>query len=244
MNCVSLLSCIFTGLFVVPCVQSYLSTQARSSADVPQSIFDGAVREHRDHTDELVARNGNENAYKLHEELGRSMTENVTVVRENAKIETTLTKIDELAERFQRAPLADSGQWTNQNLSFTRALGDMLILAKVIALGAFQRDECRGAHYKPAFQIAGLDSDFGEDLTTQARQWCKKYQARNDRWLKTTVATHTPDGPRLEYEEVDVSLIPPRPRTYGLKGADEIMRIWSSEFVGRSKSVDPAGVGV
>ena len=80
----SLLSCIFTGLFVVPCVQSYLSTQARSSADVPQSIFDGAVREHRDHMDELVARNGNENAYKLHEELGRSMTENVTVVRENA----------------------------------------------------------------------------------------------------------------------------------------------------------------
>ena len=240
----SLLSCIFTGLFVAPCVQSYLLTLAQSSADVSQSVFDRAVREHRDHMDELVARNGNENAYKLHDELGRSMTENVTVVRENAKIEMTLAKIDELAERFQRAPLADSGQWTNQNLSFTRALGDMLILAKVVALGALQRDECRGAHYKPAFQIAGLDSDSGEDMAAQARAWCKKYQARNDRWLKSTVATHTPDGPRLEYEEVDVSLIPPRPRTYGLKGADEIMRIWNGEFAGRASAPDTAGVGV
>jgi succinate dehydrogenase / fumarate reductase flavoprotein subunit len=238
----SLLSCIFAGLFVAPCVQSHLSTLAQSAADVPQSVFDRAVREHRDHMDELVARSGNENAYKLHDELGRSMTENVTVVRENAKIATTLAKIDELSERYQRAPLADKGQWTNQNLSFTRALGDMLVLARVIALGALQRDECRGAHYKPAFQIAGLESGPGEDLTTQARQWCQKFQAKNDRWLKSTVATHTPDGPRLEYEDVDVSLIPPRPRTYGLKGADEIMRIWNSEFTGRQTFAGTAGM--
>jgi succinate dehydrogenase / fumarate reductase flavoprotein subunit len=94
----------------------------------------------------------------------------------------------------------------------------MLVLARVIALGALQRDECRGAHYKPAFQIAGLESGPGEDLTTQARQWCQKFQAKNDRWLKSTVATHTPDGPRLEYEDVDVSLIPPRQTFAGTAG--------------------------
>jgi succinate dehydrogenase flavoprotein subunit len=33
-------------------------------------------------------------------------------------------------------------------------------------------------------------------------------------FLKTTIAEHTPDGPRISYETVDVSLIKPRPRKY------------------------------
>jgi succinate dehydrogenase / fumarate reductase flavoprotein subunit len=151
------------------------------------------------------------------------------VVRYNDRIKETLAKIDELADRYQRAPLADKGSWTNQNLSFTRALGDMIVLAKVIALGAMQRDECRGAHYKPDFDIAGLDPAAG-DLTGQARKWCEQFKARNDKWLKSTIAEHTIDGPRLTYEAVDTSLIPSRPRTYGLKGAEEIERIWKTEF--------------
>ncbi len=37
--------------------------------------------------------------------------------------------------------------------------------------------------------------------------------------LKTTVAKLSPDGdPQLSYEDVDTSLIPPRPRLYGLVG--------------------------
>lgn len=228
----SLLSCIFAGLIAGPSIEAYLESIKKSSAaDMPASLFDGAVRRHRDRYDALVARTGNENAYRLHEELGRTMTENVTVVRYNNKIKQTLAKIDDLTERFQKAPLADKGAWTNQNLSFTRALGDMLILAKVIALGAMQRDECRGAHYKPDFDIAGLDPAAG-NLTEQARKWCQSFKVRNDRWLKSTIAVHSADGPRLSYEEVDTSLISPRPRTYGLKGAEEIERLWKTEFSG------------
>jgi succinate dehydrogenase / fumarate reductase flavoprotein subunit len=233
----SLLSCIFSGLITAPAIQSYLRSLKKSADDQPASLFDLAVRRHKDRFDALVARTGDENAYLLHEELGRTMTENVTVVRYNDRIGQTLSKIDELMKRFERAPLADKGQWTNQNLSFTRALGDMLILAKVIALGAQQRDECRGAHYKPDFEIAGLDPAAG-DLTAQARKWCGQFKKRNDRWLKSTISTHTPSGPKITYDDVDTTLIHPRPRTYGLKGADEIERIWKTEFSGaKSKPV-------
>lgn len=224
----SLLSCIFSGLIVGPTIESYLKGIKTPAADAPAAVFDAAVRTHKDRFDELVARSGDENAYKLHDELGRTMTANVTVVRYNKKIEETLAKIDEIAERYRRAPLADQGTWTNQNLSFTRALGDMLVLARAIALGALKRDECRGAHYKPDFELPGLDPDAG-DLTGQARQWCAKFRERNERWLKTTIAQHSPDGPKLSYEAVDTSLIPPRPRTYGLKGAEEIERVWKTE---------------
>lgn len=236
----SLLSCIFAGLITAPSITSYFKSVKSAAADQPASLFDAAVRKHKDRFDALVARTGNENAYKLHEELGRTMTQNVTVVRHNNKIKETLARIDELSARYQKAPLADTGKWTNQNLSFTRALGDMLILAKVIAQGALQRDECRGAHYKPDFEIAGLDPDAG-NLADQARKWCEIFKTRNDKWLKTTVAEHGKDGPKLSYEAVDTSLVHPRPRTYGLKGAEEIERIWKTEFSGKPAK-EPAAV--
>jgi len=241
----SLLSCIFSGLIVGPAIQSYFKSLKQSAADLPANIFEAAVRRHKDHFDVLAARTGDENAYRLHEELGRVMTAHVTVVRYNDKIREALARIDELAERYQRAPLADRGMWTNQNLSFVRALGDMLVLARVIAQGALLRDECRGAHYKPEFEIAGLDPAAG-DLTNQARAWCEQFKKRNDQWLRTTIAVHTPDGPKFSYEEVDTSLIPPRPRTYGLRGAEEIERVWKTEFIGAAaaRPRQPALAGV
>jgi succinate dehydrogenase / fumarate reductase flavoprotein subunit len=67
----------------------------------------------------------------------------------------------------------------------------MLELARVITLGALQRDESRGAHYKPEFPD------------------------RNDaQWLKTTLATWTSDGPRFTYAPVDTSLLTPEARKY------------------------------
>lgn len=40
--------------------------------------------------------------------------------------------------------------------------------------------------------------------------------AMDEAWLKTTLAAYDPalDGPRLSYEEVDLSLIEPRKRDY------------------------------
>jgi hypothetical protein len=64
-------------------------------------------------------------------------------------------------------------------------------LARVITLGALNRNESRGAHYKP---------DFPE---------------RNDEeWLKTTIAEYSDEAPIFSYEHVDVSLVEPRKRDY------------------------------
>jgi succinate dehydrogenase / fumarate reductase flavoprotein subunit len=87
--------------------------------------------------------------------------------------------------------LSDRTLWSNQTLNFARELENMLILARVITLGALQRNESRGAHYKP---------DFPE---------------RDDaNWLKTTRAKFCNGEVRLDYEPVDISQIPPRPRRY------------------------------
>lgn len=240
----SLLSCIFTGLIVGPTVDNYIANLTDGSAEgVPVSLFDGQVKRHEQEVDELANRTGGENPYIIHQELGEICTRACTVVRKNSELEAALTKIDELDERYQRIEIVDRGHWSNQNLVYARNVGDMLTLARVIAQGALQRDECRGAHYKPEFDIPAPDADEPVELRRQVTDWCKAFQKKNEQWLKTTIAEHTPEGPKFSYEPVDVSLIPPRPRTYGLKGAEVIDQVWPEEFVrGKEESAVSAGL--
>ncbi|MCH7704313.1 MAG: FAD-binding protein, partial [Planctomycetes bacterium] len=223
----SLLSCVFSGLIVAPTIENWLgSLPAGGATDQRESLFSGAVDEHKRQMDVLIKSTGTENPYTLHQELGDWMTRNVTVVRNNKDLRATVDKIGEFEERFAKVGLSDHSTWTNQNFSFARALGDMILLARVIAEGALQRDECRGAHYKPEFQIPAPDADEPSALRRQAESWCKAFAEKNKKWLKSTIARYTKDGPEFTYEPVDTSLIPPRPRTYGLKGAEIISEVW------------------
>ncbi len=227
----SLLSCIFAGLIMGPAIRAYLENLPAGSVDrVGGGLFAQEVARHQGEMKALLGRSGTENAYLLHRELGELMTRNVTVIRSNTALKQTLQELARLRERYERAPVADGGSWTNQSFSFTRALGDMLVLARVIAQCALLRDECRGAHYKPEFALPAPRADNPAELREEAEQWCRAYKAQNDRWLKTTLARHGPDGPQVSYEPVDTSLIPPRPRTYGLKGAEVIEEVWRETY--------------
>ncbi|TWT45501.1 Fumarate reductase flavoprotein subunit [Phycisphaerae bacterium RAS1] len=243
----SLLSCIFAGLICGPALRSHLKNLPAGGVDkLPASFFEQQVGRHRQSLDALLSRQGTENPYRIHRELGELMTRNVTVVRHNAELQSTLDEVAKLHDRWQRSALSDRSNWTNQNLSFTRALGDMLLLARVIVLGALRRDECRGAHYKPQFEIAAPTASEPTELKRQAQEWCARYHQQNESWLKTTLARHTPDGPVLSYEPVECNLIPPRPRTYGVKGAEIIERIWNESYSGRRGSAakrEAAAVG-
>src|SRR5688500_11132235 len=148
----SLLSCIFDGLFGGPCVKNYATDGARVAADeVPQSAFDAAVKQETDRQNWLVKNDGTENPYLLWQEMGKWMTDNCTVVRHNEKLEETLNRLHDWKARYKKVKLSDTRMWTNQNLSFTRALKDMITYAEAILRGALLRNESRGAHYKPAF---------------------------------------------------------------------------------------------
>ncbi len=225
----SLLSCIFTGLFVAPGVQTMLDALPDgTTAELPSSLFEAASKQHQDAHDRLLKRpGGGENPYVLHQELGQTMTSAATVIRHNDHLEAALAKVHELAERAERCSLSDTGNWTNQNVIFTKNLHDMFPLAKTILRGALARDECRGAHYKPEFAMPGIEAADPAERRRQAEAWCDRFDKNNRKWLKTTVATLDAEGePQLDYEDVDTSLIPPRPRLYGLVGAELIEEVW------------------
>lgn len=223
----SLLSCIFSGLFVAPCIQNYIRNQKLSAADVSINVFQQAVaRAEKRHAD-LLAASGGENPYLIHQELGDIMTRAATVVRRNDQLDEAYAKVDELQSRALACSLSDLGSWTNQNVIFTKALQDMFPIAKSILKGARMRDECRGAHFKPEFAMPSLsENDDPKARRREAEQWCDRFEENNQEYLKSSIATLDGNDPRITYEDVDTSLIPPRPRLYGLAGAEVIEEVW------------------
>lgn len=234
----SLLSCIFSGLFIGPSITNYAANQKGGHAEVPSSVVDSAVAAQRRRHDQLLkGSGGDENPYLIHQELGDVMTRSATVVRRNDQLREAIAHVDDLHQRAMRVSLSDGGNWTNQNVIFAKALQDMIPVAKTLLHGALQRDECRGAHYKPDFEKPSLTAEEPAERRRQAEQWCDEFEANNRRFLKSTIAVW--DGntnqPQISYEDVDTSLIPPRPRLYGLVGADVIEEVWKERAAARAE---------
>ena len=221
----SLLSCIFSGLFVAP---SIVSATGSKPAPAESRLFEAALRRQEQRHESLLSkRGGDENPYALHQDLGSLMTRVATVVRRNEQLVAAYGEVCDLEARWRRCSLSDSGNWTNQNVVFTKSLGDMFPIAKLILKGALLRDECRGAHFKPAFSMPGIAATDPVEQRREAEEWCDRFEENTRKWLKSTVARHGADGhPQISYEDIDTSLIPPRPRLYGLVGGDVIEEVW------------------
>ena len=193
----ALLSCIFDGIFCGPGVVNYLAERAEAGdtvETVSDTVVDSAVNAEKQKMQRLLTSGGGENPYAIHEEMGEWMTDYCTVVRTDADMQKLLDRLQTWKQRYENVTLSDTGMWTNQNLSFARALGDMIRYAEVIVVGSIARTESRGSHYRP------------------------DYPDRDDRrFLQTTIATYDArhDRPDIRYEFIPTPMVAPRPRTYG-----------------------------
>jgi succinate dehydrogenase / fumarate reductase flavoprotein subunit len=189
----SLMSCIYGGFVAGPNTVKHAHNVIKSGKHPAEHVFDSERKRQEEINARLIKNEGAENPFLLWRELGEIMTKNCTVIRYNKNLQATDAKLVELLERYRHVNLSDRSVWANTSFAFARQLYNMLQLARVIVQGAAMRDESRGAHYKP---------DFPE---------------RDDaNWLKTTKAFFAADAdePRFEFEQVDTSLIKPRPRRY------------------------------
>jgi succinate dehydrogenase / fumarate reductase flavoprotein subunit len=184
----SLLSCIYGGFVAGPTALEYAKALPAASGDGGHSAE--KLRQEGLNS-QLLNSTGTENPFKLWRELGDTMTRHATIIRYNAGLAEADAKIVELQSRYKNINLSDKSQWANTSFAFARQLWNMLELSRVVVQGAAARDESRGAHYKP---------DFPE---------------RNDeKFLKTTKVSFVDNAPKIEWEDVDIQYIKPRPRTY------------------------------
>ncbi|MEZ5428386.1 MAG: succinate dehydrogenase flavoprotein subunit [Pyrinomonadaceae bacterium] len=189
----SLVSCVYGGFVAAPAAIEYSKNVERGETRT-NGLYSSELKRQEEINEGLIKQSGSENQYQIHEEMGKVMTENVTVVRYNERLKATDDKLLELMERYQKISIHDSNLWATQAVPHARQLKNMLELARVITLGALNRNESRGAHYKPEFP-----------------------ERNDEEWLKTTIAEYTSEEPVLSYEAVDISLIEPRKRDYSSK---------------------------
>jgi succinate dehydrogenase / fumarate reductase flavoprotein subunit len=185
----SLLSCIFSGQLVAPAVAAY--SKAAKPLESGNTVFEAERKRWEDRLDRIGKMQGKENPYALHRELGFLMVNNVSIVRDNAKLKDTLVKIADLKQRWNDVACVDESGWYNHPKLFINQLWNMLVQAEAITVGALERDESRGAHYKPAFPTRD-----------------------DDKFMKTTLAHWTPQGVKLSYQDVNTSLYKPVARKY------------------------------
>ncbi|MEC7641363.1 MAG: succinate dehydrogenase flavoprotein subunit [Nitrospinota bacterium] len=227
----SLLSCIYSGLLVGPAINKYIKNLNQAPESLPSTPFQQEETKWNSRFAEIKKMKGKENPYTLHQELGALLLEGVLIVRENEKLRETLSRIEEIETRFKGVQCLDTTDWANPTASFINQLESMIQLSKIITQGALLRDEFRGAHYKPKFDlnqpkdfdphefIDYLENSQYEDVKEEAfppghLPYMKRFQSNNEKWLKTTIAQFNNNKLEISYEEVDTSLITPRPRKY------------------------------
>ncbi len=124
--------------------------------------------------------------------MGNLMSEKVGVYRNSKNLESAVSELADLQEQFKTVRIQDKTKAFNTELVAALELKNMLDLAEVVAVGALERKESRGAHTR-------------ED-----------HPERDDEnWLAHTMATLGDDGrPKLDFSPVTITEFEPKARTY------------------------------
>jgi succinate dehydrogenase / fumarate reductase flavoprotein subunit len=166
------------------------ATEYAKEASNP-SFPETALRQEEKRIDTLLNRKEGSKAQAIKEALGNTMFEKVGIFRQKRDLETAMKNIAALKRQFENITLMDSNRKFNTSLTETLEVGFELELAETIIAGALARKESRGAHYR-------VD-----------------YPKRDDaKWLKHTLATKTPEGPKLSYKPVTITRWQPEARGY------------------------------
>jgi succinate dehydrogenase / fumarate reductase flavoprotein subunit len=119
------------------------------------------------------------------------MDKYVGVFRDGEGLKTAILKIREIKERFKNIRINDKSNYYNTDLTSALELENMIDVAEVVAVCAYERKESRGAHAR------------------------RDYPKRDDvNYLKHTIAEYTPEGPKISYRDVKITIWKPVERKY------------------------------
>ncbi len=184
----SLLDTIVFGKLGALAIDEFLSNNEAKTSEHPIELRQAEIEKKM----ERFAAGGTEKTFALHAELNRTMFANVGIFRQRAEMEQAVKDILELKERYKHVGISSADRHMNYELMNALELEYMLDVAHVIALGAFLREESRGAHFR------------------------RDFSTRNDAaFLKHTIARVGPDGePVISDKPVVITSYQPMERTY------------------------------
>jgi fumarate reductase flavoprotein subunit len=188
---------VVAGMLVGEYVADFCASE-RGDLTVSTALAREFVSREQAYLDRLLVGRGSADAVAIRLRMEQIMTDKVGLFRNGPDLESAVNELTSLLQRSQQLALHYRHPGANPELVLAYRLPRMLKVALSVTLGALNRTESRGAHFR-------------EDFT-----------ARDDQaWLKRTLATW-PAGaslPSLSYETLDVNgmELPPGFRGYGVK---------------------------
>jgi succinate dehydrogenase/fumarate reductase flavoprotein subunit len=158
----------------------------------PANISEALVSRDEDRIKAIFERPyGGETVAQIRLKMGQTMNQYVGMFRTEEGLQTALSKLTELKERYKQVGVQAKGRVFNTSLLFHLELGDMLDLAEAMTVTALHRTESRGSHTR---------RDFPE--------------RDDENWLKHILVRYTPEGPSLDYTPVTITRWQPEKRAY------------------------------
>jgi len=185
----SLLDTVVFGKIAGRKVSKYVR-ESQSGADPEKALLDAALQ-FKKRVEGWAAKDSGFKFPVLFKELKQVMFEKAGIFRTENELSQCLERVRELRNDYEQVYMSGECYRYNQELVNLIEYEAMLDLAEVITLGALNRTETRGSHYR-------LD-----------------YDKRNDEeWLKHTLVTLTDDRPAISYKEVMIDKYQPVERKY------------------------------
>ncbi|MDH5457842.1 MAG: succinate dehydrogenase flavoprotein subunit [Nitrospinota bacterium] len=141
--------------------------------------------------EEIFQRDGSESYNDIRNEMKEVMMAKCGVFRDEDKLKSCVSAIQDLKERYKKGKVTDKGQLFNSELYEIIELGNMLEMAEIISTAALARKESRGGHFRTDFPKRD-DQDF----------------------LKHSLVSRNESGLELKYKPVVITRYQPKERTY------------------------------
>lgn len=189
---------VVAGMIVSEFIADYCQS-GKSEIDIPTALVREFHEREQSRIDALLQASGDERVTDLRREMEEIMIDKVGIFRTGPELDQAVEELQDLLKRSRNIGMSSRVAGANPELVAAYRLPKMLKIALCVALGARERTESRGAHYR-------------ED-----------YPRRDDSsWLKRTLATWPDvdaDLPQLAYEDIDVMKmeLPPGFRGYGTR---------------------------
>ena len=172
---------------------------AANEISISTKTLDETLNAKTAYINELLNKEGTHNVFEIKNRMKEIMWDNVAIFRDAEGLASAVDELEELYKKSLDVKVKSKTFSANPELEEAYRVPMMLKLALCVALGARERTESRGAHYR-------------ED-----------YLKRDDaNWLKRTLSAWK-DGdtlPTITYEDLDIMKMemPPAFRGYGAKG--------------------------
>ncbi len=167
---------------------------AVENAELDIQALESQARDEARRIEEQFLRNegGTEKIATLRDEMRNTMESGAGIYRDEASLQSTCAKLEELRERYGQLQLADTSRTFNTELIGALELDFMLDVSEAIAHSALARTESRGSHQRTDFP-----------------------QRDDENFLTHTMAYQTDGAPGIEYKDVVITDWPPTERVYG-----------------------------